>query len=36
MNIYGDDTQVGIFRELTKVYETIMHDSVSNLIKHFQ
>ena len=34
-NIYGDDTQVGIFRELTKVYETIMHDSVSNLIKHF-
>ena len=34
-NIYGDDTQVGIFRELTKVYETIMHDSVSNMIKHF-
>ena len=34
-NIYGDDTQVGIFRELTKVYETIMHDSVSHLIKHF-
>ena len=34
-NIYGDDTQVGVFRELTKVYETIMHDSVSNLIKHF-
>jgi 16S rRNA (cytidine1402-2'-O)-methyltransferase len=34
-NIYGDDTQVGIFRELTKVYETIMHDSVSNLIKYF-
>ena len=34
-NIYVDDTQVGIFRELTKVYETIMHDSVSNLIKHF-
>jgi len=34
-NIYGGDTQVGIFRELTKVYETIMHDSVSNMIKHF-
>ena len=34
-DIYGDDTQVGVFRELTKVYETIMHDSVSNLIKHF-
>jgi 16S rRNA (cytidine1402-2'-O)-methyltransferase len=34
-NIYGDDTQVGVFRELTKIYETIMHDSVSNLIKYF-
>ena len=33
--IYGQETQIGIFRELTKVYETIFHDSVSNLINYF-
>ncbi len=33
--IYGQKTQVGIFRELTKVYETIIHDTVSNLISYF-
>tara|TARA_B100001059_G_scaffold154236_1_gene153948 strand:+ start:101 stop:931 length:831 start_codon:yes stop_codon:yes gene_type:complete len=33
--IYGENTQIGIFRELTKVYETIMHDNVSNLINYF-
>jgi len=33
--IYGQETQIGIFRELTKVYETIIHDSVSNLVEHF-
>ena len=33
--IYGQETQIGIFRELTKVYETIIHDSVSNLISYF-
>ena len=33
--IYGQETQIGIFRELTKVYETIIHDSVSNLINYF-
>jgi 16S rRNA (cytidine1402-2'-O)-methyltransferase len=33
--IYGHETQIGIFRELTKVYETIIHDSVSKLINHF-
>ena len=34
-DIYGQETQIGIFRELTKVYETIIHDSVSNLINYF-
>jgi len=34
--IYGQDTQIGVFRELTKVYETIIHDSVSNLINYFE
>ena len=34
--IYGQETQIGIFRELTKVYETIIHDSASNLINHFR
>ncbi len=34
--VYGEKTQIGIFRELTKIYETIMHDSVSNLIDHFR
>ena len=33
--IFGQETQIGIFRELTKVYETIIHDSVSNLISYF-
>ena len=33
--IYGHETQIGIFRELTKVYETIIHDSVTNLINYF-
>ena len=33
--IYGQETQIGIFRELTKVYETIIHDNVINLINHF-
>ena len=33
--IFGQKTQIGIFRELTKVYETIIHDSVSNLINYF-
>lgn len=33
--IYGQETQVGIFRELTKIYETIIHDSVTNLINYF-
>ena len=33
--IYGQETQIGIFRELTKVYETIMHDNVTNLINYF-
>lgn len=34
--IYGADTQVGIFRELTKVYETILCDKVENLISQFE
>jgi len=34
--IYGQDTQIGVFRELTKVYETIIHDSASNLINYFE
>tara|TARA_B100001093_G_scaffold368018_1_gene352950 strand:+ start:1142 stop:1972 length:831 start_codon:yes stop_codon:yes gene_type:complete len=34
-DIYGQETQIGIFRELTKVYETIIHDNVTNLISHF-
>ena len=34
--IYGQDTQIGVFRELTKVYESIIHDSVVNLIKYFE
>ena len=33
--VYGEETQIGIFRELTKVYETIIHDSVTNLINYF-
>ena len=33
--IFGQETQIGIFRELTKVYETIIHDSVSNLINYY-
>jgi 16S rRNA (cytidine1402-2'-O)-methyltransferase len=33
--IYGKDTQIGIFRELTKVYETILYDNVENLIRYF-
>ena len=33
--IYGKDNQIGIFRELTKVYETILYDKVENLIRHF-
>jgi 16S rRNA (cytidine1402-2'-O)-methyltransferase len=33
--IFGRETQIGIFRELTKVYETIIHDSVTNLINYF-
>ena len=33
--IYGEDAQIGIFRELTKVYETIMYAKVEYLIRHF-
>ena len=36
LKIYGQDTQIGVFRELTKVYESIIHDSVINLIKYFE
>tara|TARA_Y100000389_G_scaffold166182_1_gene170772 strand:- start:3166 stop:3996 length:831 start_codon:yes stop_codon:yes gene_type:complete len=34
--IYGQDTKIGVFRELTKIYETIIHDSVINLIDYFE
>tara|TARA_B100001057_G_C22750952_1_gene911773 strand:- start:21 stop:851 length:831 start_codon:yes stop_codon:yes gene_type:complete len=34
--IFGNDTIVGIFRELTKVYETVLHDTVSNLIDIYE
>ena len=36
LKIYGQDTQIGVYRELTKVYESIIHDSVINLIKYFE
>ena len=36
LKIYGQDTQIGVFRELTKVYESIIHDSVINLIRYFE
>ena len=34
-DIYGEEIQIGIFRELTKIYESIIHDSVLNLIHYF-
>ena len=34
--IYGIETQIGIFRELTKVYETIQYDRVDNLIMYYE
>ena len=34
--VFGDDTIVGVFRELTKVYETIIHDTVRNLINYYE
>ena len=33
--VYGEQTQIGIFRELTKVYETVIFDSVSNLVNYY-
>ena len=34
--IYGESTKVGIFRELTKIYETVTHKSVSQHIMDFE
>ena len=31
-SIFGDDTKVGLFREMTKIYETITHKSVTEHI----
>ena len=31
-SIFGDDTHVGLFREMTKIYETITHKSVTEHI----
>ncbi len=35
-SIFGQDTIVGVFRELTKVHETIIHDSALNLLSYFE
>ncbi len=34
--IYGDDTQVGIFKEMTKLHESIIHESVVKLIEDYE
>ncbi len=34
--VFGQDTEVGVFRELTKIHESIIHDTASNLIDHYQ
>ena len=34
--VYGENTKVGLFREMTKVYETIVHDKVDELIRSFK
>ena len=34
--IYGESTKVGIFREMTKIYETVTHKSVSQHIMDFE
>ena len=31
-SIFGEDTMVGLFREMTKIYETITHKSVKEHI----
>ncbi len=35
-SVYGQDVIVGVFRELTKIYETVTHDTVSNLINYYE
>ena len=35
-SIYGESVKVGIFREMTKIYETIAHKTVSEHISHFK
>ncbi len=34
--VFNHDTTVGVFRELTKVHETIMHETASNLINYYK
>jgi len=34
--VFDQDITVGIFRELTKIHETIIHDSASNLISYYE
>ena len=34
--VYNHDIPVGVFREMTKVHETIIHDTVSNLLNYYQ
>ena len=35
-SIFGENTMVGLFREMTKIYETITHKSVSEHISHLK
>ncbi len=35
-DIYGKDTKIGVFKELTKVYETVIHDTTENLISFYE
>ena len=35
-SIYGESVKVGIFREMTKIHETIAHKTVSEHISHFK
>ena len=35
-SIFGEDTMVGLFREMTKIYETITHKSVKEHISDFK
>ena len=33
--IFGADTKIGLFREMTKIYETVVHKKVSELLLEF-